>query len=43
VKCLLVPIAIAHWMIPIHPGWVIGPTLFLAAVATLLFLRHTED
>ena len=43
VKCVLVPIAIAHWMIPIHPAWVIGPTLFLAAVATLLFIRHAGD
>jgi hypothetical protein len=43
IKCVLVIIAIEHWSVPVHPLWVIGPTLFFATVATLLYIRHTEN
>jgi len=34
---------IAHWQIPIHPGWVIVPTLIFAALVTFLVLAHWKD
>lgn len=40
VKCLLTPWAIAHWQVPVHPGWVIVPTLIFASVVTVLIFRH---
>lgn len=40
VKCLTAPWVIAHWSVPIHPGWVIVPTLILAALITFLILTH---
>ncbi|HTT58168.1 MAG TPA: hypothetical protein VMF63_13730 [Opitutaceae bacterium] len=42
-KCCAVPWVIARWQIPVHPGWVIGPTLIFAALVTLLVLVHRED
>ncbi|MGA2444174.1 MAG: hypothetical protein ABSG50_01955 [Opitutaceae bacterium] len=42
-KCLAVPWMIAHWQIPIHPGWVIVPTLIFAALVTFLVLAHWKD
>lgn len=41
-KCLAVPWVITRWQIPVHPGWVIVPTLILAAVVTFLVLTHRE-
>ncbi|MDD2764769.1 MAG: hypothetical protein PHE83_12435 [Opitutaceae bacterium] len=41
-KCLAVPWMIARWQIPVHPGWVIIPTLIFAALVTLLVLAHRE-
>jgi len=38
VKCLAVPWVIARWRIPIHPGWVIVPTLIFAALVTVVVL-----
>jgi len=38
-KCLAVPWVIAHWQIPVHPGWVIVPTLLFAALVTLVAWR----
>ena len=35
-KCLAVPWVITRWQIPVHPGWVIVPTLLFAALVTLV-------
>jgi len=37
-KCLAVPWVITRWQIPVHPGWVIVPTLLFAALVTLVIL-----
>jgi hypothetical protein len=42
-KCLAVPWVIAHWQIPVHPGWVIVPTLMFAALVTLVALIWPEE
>lgn len=39
-KCLATPWAIARWDIPVHPGWVIVPTLMFAGLVTTLALVH---
>ena len=36
-KCFVVAWAIERFSIPIHPGWVIVPTLFMAAICTALY------
>ena len=36
-KCFVVAWAIDRYAIPIHPGWVIVPTLFMAAICTALY------
>ncbi len=41
-KCALVWWAIGHWNVPIHPAWVIGPTLLLAALATGIWFGADE-
>lgn len=41
-KCLAVPWVINRWQIPVHPGWVIVPTLILAVLVTFLALTHRE-
>ena len=40
IKCLSAPWVIAQWSVPIHAGWVIWPTLLLAALITGLILAH---
>jgi len=42
-KCLAVPWVIARWQIPIHPGWVIVPTLIFAALVTGVVLAHYRE
>jgi hypothetical protein len=42
-KCLAVPWLIARWQIPVHPGWVIVPTLIFAALITFLVFAHGRD
>jgi hypothetical protein len=42
-KCLAVPWLIARWQIPVHPGWVIVPTLIFAVLITLLVFAHRRD
>jgi hypothetical protein len=42
-KCVLVWWAMNHWHVPIHPAWVIGPTLMLAALATVLWIAPHAD
>lgn len=39
-KCLATPWAIARWQIPIHPGWVIVPTMIVATLATILVATY---
>ncbi len=36
VKCAATPWIIAHWQIPVHPGWIIGPTLGFAVLVTIV-------
>lgn len=38
-KCLLVAWAIERFGIPVHAGWVVVPTLFMAAICTALYYR----
>lgn len=42
-KCVLVWWVIQHWQVPIHPGWVIIPTLMFAALASGLWLTHQRE
>ena len=37
VKCFVVAWAIERFAIPVQPGWVIVPTLFMAAICTALY------
>ena len=41
-KCFLVAWAIPHYAVPVDPWIVIGPTLFFAAVVTVLWATHRE-
>jgi len=42
-KCLAVPWVIARWQIPIHPGWVIVPTLLFALLVTIVVLAANRE
>lgn len=42
-KCALVWWAIGRWNVPIHPAWVVGPTLAFAALATVVWLAHQPE
>lgn len=42
-KCVLVWWAMNHWNVPIHPAWVVVPTLLLAGLATALWIAPHED
>ncbi len=42
-KCVLVWWAMAHWRVPFHPMWIVGPTLVFAALASVLWVTHHED
>ncbi|MCC5025530.1 MAG: hypothetical protein J6386_23350 [Candidatus Synoicihabitans palmerolidicus] len=39
-KCVFVSWAFRHWDIPLNAWWIIAPTLFFAAVVTILWLAH---
>ena len=41
-KCLVVWWAVPHFHVPVHPMWIIGPTLFFAAWVTVLWATHHE-
>lgn len=41
-KCVLVWWAIDYWHVPIHPMWIVAPTLIFAALATLIWATHHE-
>jgi hypothetical protein len=42
-KCALVWWAIGHWHVPVHPAWIVLPTLILAALATGLWLAAHDE
>jgi hypothetical protein len=42
-KCLAVPWVVSHWQVPVHPGWVIAPTLIFAALVTLVVLTWRKE
>jgi hypothetical protein len=39
-KCVWVWWAVGHWHLPVHPLWIVAPTLVCAALATALWLAH---
>lgn len=39
-KCWLVTWACRTYAVPVHPGWIVWPTLLFAAVCTGLYLRR---
>jgi hypothetical protein len=41
-KCLAVPWVVSRWQVPIHPGWIIIPTLIFGVVITLVVLTSRE-
>lgn len=42
-KCALVWWAMLHWNVPIHPAWIVVPTLVFAVIATLVWLVARDD
>ncbi len=42
-KCLAVPWVVSRWQVPIHPGWIIAPTLIFGVVITLVVLTAREE
>ncbi len=42
IKCLAVPWVIDRWQVPVHPGWVIVPTILFAALVTLIVIVWRE-
>lgn len=42
-KCVAVSWAIPHYGVPIAPWVIIGPTLFFAAVVTVIWTTHHEE
>ena len=40
VKCTLLPSLLERWQVPVHPGWVIVPTLIFGGLVTLLVAAH---
>jgi hypothetical protein len=41
-KCVIITWAIRSWQVPIHPLWLVLPTLMFAALATVLWVSHRE-
>lgn len=39
-KCAALPWLFARWEIPVHPGWVIVPSLIFALLVTSIVLTH---
>ena len=37
VKCFAVIRAINHWAVPVHPYWIIVPTILMAALCTAVY------
>lgn len=42
-KCTVVWWAMNHWHVPIHPAWIVIPTLMLAGLATALWIAPHEE
>ena len=42
-KCFVVAWAVPHYHVPVQSIWIIGPTLFFAALVTVLWLTHHEE
>lgn len=42
-KCVLVWWAMLHWHVPMHPLWIVGPTLIFATLASVLWLTHRPE
>jgi hypothetical protein len=42
-KCLAVPWIVARWQVPVHPGWVIVPTLIFGALVTLVVIAWRKE
>ena len=42
-KCAATPWFIARWQIPIHPGWVIAPTLVFAVLVTIVVCLRSPN
>ncbi|MFZ5494434.1 MAG: hypothetical protein ACOZE5_03735 [Verrucomicrobiota bacterium] len=42
-KCVLVWWAMSHWQAPMHPAWIVLPTLMFAALATALWIAPHAD
>ena len=40
VKCFAVIWIINHWAVPVHPYWIIVPTILMAALGTAVYLRR---
>ncbi|OHE89429.1 MAG: hypothetical protein A3G75_01155 [Verrucomicrobia bacterium RIFCSPLOWO2_12_FULL_64_8] len=40
VKCFVVIWAIDHWAVPLHPYWIMVPTIIFAAVCTAVYYRR---
>lgn len=39
-KCSVLPPLFLRWQIPVHPGWVVVPTLLFGGLVTLLIATH---
>ena len=42
-KCVLSWWAMKHYQVPIHPLWLIIPTLMFAGLCTVLYLGRSRD
>ncbi len=42
-KCWAVWWVIDHWRVPVHPLWIIGPTLAFAVLASIIWLTHRPE
>ncbi len=42
-KCVVIWWAMLHWSVPMHPLWIVAPTLVFATLATALWLTHHRE
>ncbi len=42
-KCIVVRWAVGHWQMPVHPLWIVAPTIIFAGLASILWLTHHEE
>ncbi len=43
IKCVVIWWAMVHWHVPLHPMWIVGPTLVFASLASVLWVTHRPD